>query len=149
MICIIMDDPQKPNGNCNDCSGNVNVFLHFISIPIELYSIHFQSILYLKETETQYQLIDSFNHKDTSTGWPDGKLITKKIQLLKQMTFKLTITIIDVYDRKGNKLNIYKCCNNIKNYKSLKYIYMNNCNYYTWNINDINVIQNIKNAKKK
>eukprot|EP01083_Nonionella_stella_P232283 819613_1 len=131
-----------PNGNCIDCAGNVNVFLHLVSIPKELNTVYFQSEILVEACDTQYQLMDMLNHKDTSTGWPDGKLMTNRIKRLDEMVVKLRITIIDVFGADEET-----CCDEVREYKSLANICEIDCNQYGWRIDDADVMNKIKCAQ--
>ena len=66
----------------------------------------------------------------------------------RQLTFKLKVVIIDIYDFNGNNLDIDTCCDNVRDYKSLKDIYNVNCSYYSWRITDNELLGRIKNAGK-
>ncbi len=72
----------------------------------------------------------------------------KDISKIKQLTFKLEIGIIDVYDNDGNTVtNQYK--NNQLNINKLKKTIMNPYLLinYKWKVNDKQLIQNMKIAK--
>lgn len=127
----------------------MNVFLHFVSIPTELSNLYLKFSLFIKETDTHYQLVDHFNHKDTSTGWPDGKLMTVDFQKYESITLSVEITIIEVVDANGQALDANECCNNVREYESLKHICNLNSNRFVWNVDqDAQLMNRIKNAEK-
>ncbi len=126
-----------------------NWYIYLISLP---YNISKIAITY-KIIEQISNSIDidktDITCKDTQYGWGQHKLKFNNILKFNKLIFKLKITIIDIYDNYGNIINTNNYKEKIK-YPPINYYNINNeikmNEKYIWKINDINIINDIKNA---
>ncbi len=138
-----------PNGHQNSDIGWTHLFLRIASFPSYIQNISIYSQLSMENTNTKFHIVAKYSKDSPSWGWKKNKLKTENIQNLKEFKFKVLIRIIDIFDNNKDIITNKFIKNN--NNKIIKMPicknYGNEC-FYIWNINDINIIENIKNASK-
>jgi len=87
-----------PNGTKQSKQGNVFLLLYLRSTP-EISKMSATCKVWLKELDKGREHYKDFNEKNKYTGWRSGLVKTSEIEHLEQLTFQVTITIFEIYDK--------------------------------------------------
>merc|ERR1719330_11615 len=87
-----------PNGTKQSKQGNVFLLLYLRSTP-EISKMSATCKVWLKELDKGREHYKDFNEKNKYTGWRSGLVKTAEIANLKELTFQVTITIFEIYDK--------------------------------------------------
>ena len=130
-----------PNGSHLDNKGKFEWFLCLVSIPPSISKV---SVIYEVELE-ELGVKDNYRMelslKCTSYGWGTKKLKFNEISKLKQLTFKLKVGIIDVYDENGETVTNKYIHNVITQRKPML------LQDFVWKVKDRELLQEMKLAK--
>eukprot|EP01084_Bolivina_argentea_P263093 445178_1 len=128
-----------PLGMIDDLNSSTNnthsqLFLTLAAFPPNISSIAFKYKLCIKQTKTTFESFAQFDAKCTSIGWPASKLKHTQLQYFDNYTITVTISLIDIYDIKGNIITKEHIITDIERPISVK------SEEYIWRIDDINII---------
>jgi hypothetical protein len=87
-----------PNGTKQSKQGNVFLLLYLRSTP-EISKMSATCKVWLKELDKGREHYKDFNEKNKYTGWRSGLVKTAEIANLEELTFQVTITIFEIYDK--------------------------------------------------
>jgi len=87
-----------PNGTKQSKQGNVFLLLYLRSTP-EISKMSATCKVWLKELDKGREHYKDFNEKNKYTGWRSGLVKTSEIADLSELTFQVTITIFEIYDK--------------------------------------------------
>merc|ERR550539_1736435 len=87
-----------PNGTKQSKQGNVFLLLYLRSTP-EISKMSATCKVWLKELDKGREHYKDFNEKNKYTGWRSGLVKTSEITDLDELTFQVTITIFEIYDK--------------------------------------------------
>jgi len=90
-----------PNGTKQSKQGNVFLLLYLRSTP-EISRMSATCKVWLRELDKGREHYKDFNDKNKYTGWRSGLVRTSEISDLDELTFQVTISIFEIYDKDGD-----------------------------------------------
>eukprot|EP01083_Nonionella_stella_P282593 961570_1 len=91
-----------PNGTKQSKEGNVFLLLYLRSTP-EISRMSATCKVWLSELDKGREHYKDFNDKNKYTGWRSGLVNTSEIKDLSELTFQVTITIYEIYNKDEKK----------------------------------------------
>eukprot|EP01084_Bolivina_argentea_P304673 526255_1 len=129
----------SPGGSNKSRQGYMDFHLYLVSIPPQIKTVVIYYQIILKEQQVFDAGFLDFEEIPNRNEYRWSKETTKLSKNCQQYTFLLDITIINVYDKNGNVIRNYhelqKPLNSVVKFDE-----------YEWKINDMKLIENIKNA---
>ena len=90
-----------PNGDTKDDIGDCVLYIWIASFPVNLSAISVFAILTCHETNTKYRGSFQFDKESSVIRWDPDTLKFEDIMNVDQLTFKVEMILIDIFDKNG------------------------------------------------